>query len=346
MLRCVDACCGVGGFSAGAMECGCDVILGIDNDKIVQTWAANTAGRALCATIGEDSIEWPDPTDDLFFHISPPCTVLSRANSTATDVERACGLDFVRWSLDHIIHKGYRFWSWENVCTAATKAVLAEYCTKFPDRIASVQLDAADYSTPQSRIRLIASSPEIIRTLKQTPVHRVSVAQAFAAADQPLPAQYLRSNTNNRDGSYCIRSVQREAFTCTASHPLTWCQPDGQTVRCCTAAEHAILQGFPKSWKFPSGSRLAIRAIGNAIPPPLAAAIIRAASNVAAARSLYRRRLRHPRPRGVPNASTTSTRCHVMITANFGIEWNAWKRLSDSKSVGRSIKNDKINRKP
>ena len=263
----------------------------------------------LCATIGEDSIEGPDPTDDLFFHISPPCTVLSRANSTATDVERACGLDFIRWSLDHIIHKGYRFWSWENVCTAATKAVLAEYCTKFPDRIASVQLDAADYSTPQSRIRLIASSPEIIRTLKQTPVHRVSVAQAFATADQPLPAQYLKSNTNNRDGSYCIRSVQREAFTCTASHPLTWCQPDGQTVRCCTPAEHAILQGFPKSWKFPSGSRLAIRAIGNAIPPPLAAAIIRAASKVAGLHPVSPP-LAHP----PSTASPSAKRKHIVNT--------------------------------
>ena len=93
----------------------------------------------------------------------------------------------------------------------------------------------------------------------------------------PLPAEHLRSNTTNRDGSPCVRSVQQPAFCVTASHPLTWCDPGGATVRCLTVAESACLMGLPSSWKLPLGSRNGLRAVGNAVPVPLSAAIMRAA---------------------------------------------------------------------
>lgn len=37
-----------------------------------------------------------------------------------------------------------------------------------------------------------------------------------------------------------------------------------------------MLMGFPASWQLPKGSRAVQRCIGNAVPPPLAAAIVRA----------------------------------------------------------------------
>ena len=115
------------------------------------------------------------------------------------------------------------------------------------------------------------------RRLKEQPTRRVSVADAFAAAGLPLPAEHLRSNTTNRDGSPCVRSVQQPAFCVTASHPLTWCNPGGATVRCLTVAESACLMGFPSAWQLPLGSRNGLRAVGNAVPVPLSAAIMRAA---------------------------------------------------------------------
>ena len=54
-LRFIDLFCGIGGFSCGAMEAGCTVVMGIENeDTVLRSWAANTAGRAVCATIGAD----------------------------------------------------------------------------------------------------------------------------------------------------------------------------------------------------------------------------------------------------------------------------------------------------
>ena len=39
-----------------------------------------------------------------------------------------------------------------------------------------------------------------------------------------------------------------------------------------------VLMGFAPGWKLPSGSRAGLRAVGNAVPPPLACAVMTAAS--------------------------------------------------------------------
>ena len=75
--------------------------------------------------------------------------------------------------------------------------------------------------------------------------------------------------------------VQQPAFTVTASHPLVWCDRAGATVRCLTVVESAILMGFPPEWRLPLGSRLGLRAVGNAVPPSLAAVVMLCATRVA-----------------------------------------------------------------
>ena len=282
-FRLCDAFCGIGGYSAGAVSVGCEVAMGVEmDDKVLRPFAANSRGQAVCAVIGKDEIPWPDQSPDLLVHLSPPCTALSKAragSASETDVES--GLELLRLSLDLVLDKGYSNWSLENVSTTTTRALLDGYVERHPERIAYATFDAADYGTPQTRVRLIASSPATIRNMREEPVRRVTVADAFAAAGLPLPAQHLKSNTSNRDGSPCVRSVQEQAFTVTASHPLTWCGHDGSTVRCLSPRESALLQGFPPGWRLPTGSRMGIRAAGNAIPPPMAAAIVRCALRAA-----------------------------------------------------------------
>ena len=278
-MEVVDAFCGAGGFSAGAMVARCRVTMGIDSDPVpLKLWAANTGGRAVCATIGRDAVEWPEARPGLHVHLSPACTHLSKARAGSAsqgDVEGA--LRMVRWCLELVVDKGYSSWSLENVSTPAVVRLVDEVASRHPSAVAYTTVDAADYGSASSRLRLIASTPATIRRLKEQPTRRVSVADAFAAAGLPLPAEHLRSNTTNRDGSPCVRSVQQPAFCVTASHPLTWCDPGGATVRCLTVAESACLMGFPPGWKLPLGSRNGLRAVGNAVPVPLSAAIMHAA---------------------------------------------------------------------
>ena len=284
-MRVVDAFCGAGGWSAGAIAAGCTPVLGIDSDAApLKLWATNCtpAGRAVCATIGEGAIEWPEAAPDVHVHLSPPCTSLSKARAgSASATSVATALDAVRWCVQLVLDKGYASWSMENVATPATRGCVAELARQHPDRVAHLTLDAADYGVGSNRVRLIASTPAVIRALKEMPVQRVSVADALATAGLPLPAEHLKSNTSNRDGTPCVRSTQQPAFTVTASHPLIWCTRAGATVRCLTVAESAALMGFPPDWKLPLGSRAGLRAVGNAVPPPLARAVMTCAATAA-----------------------------------------------------------------
>ena len=110
---------------------------------------------------------------------------------------------------------------------------------------------------------------------------RVSVRKAFETAGLDLPAAYIKNNTRSRDGSPCVRSIEECSQTVVASHPLTWCTREGTTVRCLTVQESAVLMGFPVHWQLPKGQREGMRAVGNAIPPPLSMAIMKAAAAAA-----------------------------------------------------------------
>ena len=278
-----------GGWSAGAIAADCTPVLGIDSDAApLKLWATNCspAGRAACATIGVDAVDWPEAAPDVHVHLSPPCTSLSKARAgSASATSVATALDAVRWCVQLVLDKGYTSWSLENVATPAVVACVAELARLHPDRVAHFTLDAADYGVGSNRVRLIVSTPAVIKALKEMPVVRVSVAEALAAAGLPLPADHIKSNTTNRNGTPCMRSVQQPAFAVTASHPLIWCSRAGVTVRCLTVAESMALMGFPPDWKLPLGSRAGLRAVGNAVPPPLARAVMACAAKAAATES-------------------------------------------------------------
>ena len=221
-MRLVDCYCGTGGWSAGAIAAGCTPILGIDCDHTpLQLWAANCApaGRAACATLGTDEVDWPEAEPDVHVHLSPPCTSLSKARAGSAPAESvASALAAVRWAVQLVLDRGYASWSLENVATPAVVACLREIAQQHPTRVAFMVLDAADYGVPSSRVRLIASTPEAIRALKEVPVRRVSVAEAFSVAGVPLPSDWIKSNTTNRDGSPCVRSVRRHPARCPPPH--------------------------------------------------------------------------------------------------------------------------------
>jgi site-specific DNA-cytosine methylase len=190
------------------------------------------------------------------------------------------GTGGIRQAIAVVLKYGYTSWSLENVSTPPVRAVMDELVNATPHLVAYTTVDAADFGAPTTRRRLIAGPPAMIQHLRETPVIRVSVAEAFKSAGVPLPAQYIKNSTRTRDGNACVRSVQGPAHTQTASHPLTWCKADGTTVRCLSVAETAVIQGFPVHWMLPSGSRAGIRALGNAVVPSLAKAVMLAACEV------------------------------------------------------------------
>lgn len=281
-MQVVDLFCGVGGFSAGAIDAGAAVVLGSDKDSVpLKLWAANVpGGRAMLATLGSDDgdlIELPPPSPLVHIHSSPPCTDLSSVrHGSAANVEG--GVQTLRWALDLVLERGDHSWSIENVSTPTTRAVLTEYAERFPDRVGFATLDAAEFGAAQTRIRLIAAPPKLIKLLQEMPsARRVSVREAFESRGLEVPATHFKNQTRNRDGTPCVRSVEEQSFTVCASHALTWCDREGKTYKVMTARESAILMGFAPTWRLPKGSRNAQRAVGNAMCVLMSKAIMEAA---------------------------------------------------------------------
>jgi site-specific DNA-cytosine methylase len=277
-MEVIDMYCGVGGFSAGAMQSGCKPVAGYDcDDCVLRLWAGNTGGKGVVAKLWSDRVTINSHRQNLHIHLSPPCTSLSNARRKGGGHDPADGERGIRQSIAVVIKNKFTSWSLENVSTPQVRALMDELVVATPHLVAYTTVDAADFGAPTTRRRLIAGPPAMIQRLRETPVVRVSVAEAFISADTPLPAQFIKNSTRTRNGGACVRSVQGPAHTQTASHPLMWCKADGTTVRCLSVAETAIIQGFPARWMLPSGSRAGIRALGNAVPPCLARAVMLAA---------------------------------------------------------------------
>ena len=296
-MQVVDLFCGVGGFSAGVLETGTPV-LGVDNDDLmVRLWAANTKGTGKLADLWQEvaliGCDGPSlsPSSDsevhkpLHIHISPPCTTLSKArrNTERAGENAASGMAYLRESLEFLRGIEAKSWSLETVYTPLVQECLREYQEKHTDfELAWTVVDAADYNSPSTRIRIIAGNPGMIRALRQIPVSRVSVADAFRRAGLEAHSGYIKNNTKTRANRPCVRPISTQCHTQTASHPLIWCTAEGVTVRCLNVRETAIIMGFPEHWLLPRSSRAAIKALGNAVPPSLSHAIMRAAITGAA----------------------------------------------------------------
>jgi len=283
-MKVVDLFAGLGGFSAGALAAGAEVILGVDHDPVpLKLWSANVpGGRAVLTSLGSssgDAISLPPPSPHLHVHASTPCTDLSPARGrSATPADVAAGVCMLRWALDLVLERGDHSWSLENVSTPKTREVLTDYAARFPEKVAFATLDAADFGSPQTRIRLIAGPPALVKLLQEMPSsQRVSVRQAFASSGLDVPAPYLKNQTRGRDGEPCRRSVEEQSFTICASHALTWATRDGETVKTMSARDSAVLMGFDAAWRLPKGSRAAQKAVGNAMCVLMSRAIVQAA---------------------------------------------------------------------
>jgi len=185
----------------------------------------------------------------------------------------------LRWAVRLVLERNERSWSLENVPTKATRALMVELAAADPERVAWGVFDSADFGAPQSRRRLIAGPPELIRMLVQgiPSARRVSMRDAFDKEGVQLPAVYCKNQTRSQNGGPTMRGVETQSFTVCAGHPLTWCDANGKTVRVMTARDGAVLMGFPSTWALPTGSRAAQRAVGNAVCVALSKAIVLAA---------------------------------------------------------------------
>jgi len=130
------------------------------------------------------------------------------------------------------------------------------------------------------RKRTICSTPELIKRLRELPIKRATVKDAFQNLGYEIPAEFIKNQTRSRDGVPCVRSIECHSFTVCSSHGLTWCDRIGKTVRVMTPRESAILMGISPNWVLPTGSRNGQKYVASSVCVHLSRSIIQVATSI------------------------------------------------------------------
>ena len=300
MLSVADLFCGVGGFSCGARAAGARIVFSAEHDaRIAACHDANfpEAPPARVETLGEKSPEdmarrlrrlRRETCAPLHLHGSPPCQSLSRANCVTQDPTR--GLRLVEWFLDVVEALRPQTWSMEQVNHRALRDLLERRGIPF------LVARAECHGVPQSRRRVVAGSEPVVRALEAHQVRSSTLPPARVPADvfsdlRPTSRYRLCSGLDNntvrgKGGAYlgsrpmrpgeCSRSLLEPAHTVWRKPGKIYDAQRGETLRTFTEHEMAELQGFPRDFSFDPGSKTRTRLmVANAVPPPLAEAVVR-----------------------------------------------------------------------
>ena len=291
----IDLFAGVGGFSLGAAAAGARVILAVEAcPKIAALPTLNLPHRPIAVEeLGRQS-----PTifanklrklheltggGHLHLHGSPPCQSLSVANKMTGSTKK--GLRLVRWFLDVVESLNpTSSWSMEQVPNKKLLHLLTSRGVPFH------VVNAADHSVPQSRKRVIAGSKIVVEAMKKAAGTGPTVLPKDVLTNLQPSRHSLQNGTENesvhRDGKYVgLRTKRADEGLRSLNEPAhtVWSKPGrvvekNRVVRLLTPAEMARLQGFPANFKLDEKSLTRSRlVVGNALPPPLAFNIMRAA---------------------------------------------------------------------
>lgn len=301
-MRAVDLFAGAGGFTEGATLAGVRVV-----------WAANHCPRAVAAHAANhpatvhscQDLRQADftrlPAFDLLL-ASPACQGHSEASQPRRrphhDADRATAwavvdcLDACRPRLAVVENvPAFRRWVLFPVWRQALETL--GYAVQ------ELVLDAADRGVPQERRRLfvVAQLRRHVRRLDVAVAARRSIGEVldhdaggWAGVESKPPGVRARVELGRaRFGRRFIvqqvsrggrRPLDRPIGTITTAR-CHWHLVDGDAIRPLTVRELARAQGFRDSYALPPGIGLGTRLVGNAVPPPLAAAVITAAMEAA-----------------------------------------------------------------
>tara|TARA_R100000988_G_scaffold83553_1_gene46580 strand:+ start:251 stop:1249 length:999 start_codon:yes stop_codon:yes gene_type:complete len=259
--------------------------------------------------------EWGRMGYHVHIHGSPPCQALSNASSR--DPEEGMGL--VRWFLDLVDKCEPDSWSMENVVPVrkrlpegAPSVVLNSADFGVPQTrrrcYAGEGWIAEPTHTKEEWVSVIEALPhltELLEDIKRAMMLNTvgggsSIGRRVASAEKPVDCPSLTINNNPPS----IRTVRLEALGANAKRhqdraidepSKTICGSGNQAgarvfdhnenppkkIRSLNTSETLVLQGFPADYDLSAATTQKARwtMVGNAVPPPVAAAVIRGIQN-------------------------------------------------------------------
>lgn len=292
-LEVFDLYCGAGGFSTGARDAGCRVVFACDSSQeAIETHRRNhPQTRHWCTTLPRNDI--PFPRDGRRFHVhgSPPCQQFSQINQNGrSETGLANAAEQLEWFIDTAIASGATSWSMENVAQPYVLSIVERKRMQHKGVFSFAVINFEKLGVPQSRIRLIAGSHELIarllRATEEQPRRSIrsvipsprgthirgsatGVGKRKRAGARPGEPQYTYRRAAWSD---MCRTLDMPAPTVVGRHALTWVTGNGE--KCNRSVLHpwelAALQTFPPGYKFPENKFYAYLQIGNALPPHVA----------------------------------------------------------------------------
>jgi len=302
----IDTFAGVGGFTTGAVNAGATCIVAVDNwDESCAVHRANHPTIPVTRMVLGHPDHWrffKRMVDDyrsrgyhVHIHGSPPCQALSNASTRSAEE----GMPLVLWYLDLVKRCEPDSWSMENVVPVRKK---------LPEGVPSVVLNSADFGVPQTRRRCYAGEGWAAQ-----PSHAkeewVSVIEALPDLEGELteninpnirqrqitePHRAITSRTNGQvrfmvNTAGCGDSTSKGGVTRDSpiDSPMKTLHNNTPSlrdttdkpvkIRSLTLPETLVLQGFNPDYDLSAARTMKSRwtMVGNAVPPPVAEAVIR-----------------------------------------------------------------------
>ena len=309
----IDLFCGMGGFSQGVIDAGAEIILSVDSwDYAVKVHKENHPDvKIIKMELGHPSHyrmfkrlvdEYRAKGYHVHIHGSPPCQALS--NASRRDASE--GMPLVLWFLDLVERCDPDSWSMENVVPVRKR---------LPEGTPSVVLNSADFGVAQTRRRCYAGEgwvaepshskeewlgvidvlPHLNDLIGYAPANSMKSHFKHKRIQDPFPTvtsqsphqlklklEALGANANRK----ADRPIDLPSKTICGSGNQVGARlfehtDKPQKIRSLTLPETLILQGFNPDYKLDSAKTQKNRwtMVGNAVPPPVAAAVIRGVQN-------------------------------------------------------------------
>ena len=288
----VDLFCGVGGASTGAAAAGLVPRLAVDSWK--DALDTHSLNHPEC-----EHVQYVLPIDEnalrekiteirkrgpFVIHGSPPCTILSRANSMASQKDIDTSVATVDWYLRFAISLNPTAMSFEQVANKHVIDVCNRYKRRYPKAFDFEVFDFSTLGVPQHRVRVIGGTPKNVIRLRRMSHEKTfskTANAAFWLGDaKSCPSEFLgppktlrpakKFQIEKRRLRGCERpktSIYEPTNTVTCSSSLMWLDADGNFIRTINAGEVAKLQTFPTSYKFTGASKIDEKLVGNSLPP-------------------------------------------------------------------------------
>ncbi len=309
-MKVLDLFCGAGGLSEGFKQAGFEIVLGIDIDKdALETFRLNhKESKILCGDISKitkKEIEEVIGKTKIDIIIGgPPCQGFSMAGRRDPGDSRNTLMEQYLNLVSEINPKLFVIENVKGLLSMKTKngeLIIRNIINLAGEKgyfITIYPLNAADYGVPQKRNRvfligckkkdfkIVPKEQEKI-PVKNVLVKKEDVPKTYFYSKKLIRGFKRREERNKklkRGFGWQFLNLDEPSYTISARYYKDGCDAlvkySDNEIRKLTPEECALIQTFPKNYKFASGKIKTYKQIGNAVPPRLALNIAKAIKEI------------------------------------------------------------------